>query len=284
METLLAKNQRLLELLGHGESPFGVCYTDVRPEGYGPGPGEIFSREREAAEEIDWRKAADSRSCIIGNIWLARKKRKAAWISHAECGCMGGGYFSGVYGPYLERNAFFVSTGIPNTPIEGEHYMPSPESMKEFLEDCALPLNKGKYCVFKPLEQFTGTEQPLAVIFFARPEVLTGLYSLVTYAVGNHNAVRSPFGSGCTNIISWPLVYEQRGMECAVLGGFDPSARKFMQPDELTLAVPLALYCKMLDSIEKSALTRHTWEGVRKKAMKSTYTWKNARGDAQLQD
>jgi len=273
MESVIAKTQRLLELLGHEESPLGIYYADEKPDGYGPKPGEMFTREREAAGQIDWQNAFGNFSCVFGNIWLARKKKKAAWLSHEECGCMGGGYYSGVYAPYLDMNVYFVSTGVPGTPIEGEHYMPSPESMHAFMKDCAPPPIPGKYCILKPLEQFTDKEKPLLVAFFARPEVMTGLFSLTTYTVGNHNAIVSPFGAACTNLISWPLVYKQRGVECAVLGGFDPSARKFMKTDELTLSVPLELYRKMLDRMETSALTRDTWEGVRKKAMRSKRAW-----------
>lgn len=275
MELIKAKTQRLLELLGHDESPFGVYYTDVKPDGYGPKPGELFSRDREAAGEIDWLKARENFACLIKNIWLARTKKKAAWISHEECGCMGGGYFSGLYGPYLNRNVGFVSTGIPEAAIEGEHYLPSIESMTAFLDDCRPPIGNGKYCVLKPLEQFTEDEPPLVVIFFARPEVLTGLHSLAGYALGSHNAVAAPFGAGCTCIIGWPLVYHERGQECAVLGGFDPSARKFMKPDEMTLAIPISMYGKMLEVMEISALTRHTWQDVRKKVRRSERTWKS---------
>lgn len=273
MKNLTEQTQQLLNLLGHDEIPMGVFYTNVKPDGYGPKPGEIYSREREAAGQIDWAKAFGSFSCLVGNIWLARKKRKAAWISHEECGCMGGGYYTGMYGPYLDMNVHYVSTGLPGTPIEGEHYLPSPESMRAFMEDCVMPLDHEKYCVIKPLEQFSDGETPLVVAFFARPEVMTGLHSLVSYTLGSHNAVVSPFGAGCTNIISWPLVYERRGNPCAVLGGFDPSARKYMKPDELSFAVPFGLYCKMLDSMGTSALVRDTWAGVRKKVMKSRKAW-----------
>ncbi|MDR1491057.1 MAG: DUF169 domain-containing protein [Desulfovibrio sp.] len=269
----MEKTQRLLELLGHDETPFGIFYSDEKPDGYGPKPGEIFSREREMAGEIDWRKAFGNFSCLFGNIWLARKKKKAAWISHEECGCMGGGYYSGVYGPYLDMNVMFVSTGVPGTNMEGEHFMPSPESMRAFMDACALPPGNGKYCVIKPLEQFFGMERPLVVVFFARPEVLTGLNSLAIYTVGRHDAVIAPFGANCTNIIAWPLVYERQGVERAVLGGLDPSARKFMKTDEMSFAVPLELYRKMLDNMETSALTRHTWEGVRKKVARSIRAW-----------
>ncbi len=276
MESLNAQTQRLLELLGHNEAPFGVYYTDEKPEGYGPKPGEAISREKEQAGQLDWKKIFSSFSCIMGNIWLARKKHTAAWVSPTECGCMGGGYFSGMYAPYLERNVHFVSTGVPGTPMEGEHYMPSPEAMRAFLDDVAPPPPPAKYCVIKPLDQFQNGETPLVVVFFVRPEALTGLHSLAGYATGSHNAMVSPFGAGCTNIISWPLVYQQRGQECAVLGGFDPSARKYMKTDELTFAAPLPLYRKMLNCMEGSALTRHTWEGVRKKVLKSERAWEKA--------
>ena len=274
MNSITAKTTRLLELLGHDEAPFGVHYSDIKPEGgYGPKPGEIFSRERENSGRIDWEKAFSNFSCLVGNIWLARKKSQAAWISHEECGCMGGGFYTGVYSPYLEMNVLFVSTGIPGTHIEGEHYLPSPESMRTFMEDTAPPAAAGKYCIIKPLEQFGLGETPLVITFFARPEVLNGLYSLACYAAENHLAVVSPFSAACGSIVAWPLVYQARGEERAVLGGFDLTARKFLKTDELTFSVPLSLYHKMLETMESSALTRHTWEVVRKKVRRSMRTW-----------
>ena len=273
MEHILKRTRRLMEYLGHDEMPFGVLYSNEKPEGFGPKPGEIYSREREVADEIDWRNAFANFSCVIGNIWLARKKRKAAWISHEECGCMGGGFYSGIYSPYLEMNVLFVSTGVPGTPIEGEHYLPSPESMRVFMEDTAPPEGTGKYCVFKPLDIFANGELPLVVTFFARPEALTGLTGLACYAAASHEAVVSPFSAGCGSIVAWPLVYQQRGQEKAVLGGFDISARKFLKTDELIFSVPLPLYRKMLDVMGDSALTRETWQGVRKKVLKSRRVW-----------
>ena len=271
---LATRTNRLLELLGHDEEPLGVQYAQEKPEGgFGPKPGEIFSREREAAGQIDWGRAFGTFSCIVGNIWLARKKRRPAWISLEECGCMGGGYYSGVYAPYLEMIVSYVSTGIPGTPMEGEHYMPGYDSMRAFLEDTRPPAATGKYCVFKPLGLFAGEEEPLVIVFFARPEVLTGLFSLACYAAGDHNAVASPFGAGCGSMVAWPLAYQQRGLERAVLGGFDPSARKYLKTDELIFSVPLPLYRKMLDAMEESALTRNTWQGVRKKVERSRRAW-----------
>ncbi len=272
-KTITVRTQRLLELLGHEEGPFGVHYTDLTPDGFGPKPGELFTREREAAGGIDWGKAFGTFSCIAGNVWLARKKKKAAWISHAACGCMGGGYYAGLYRPYLEANVLYVSTGIPGTNMEGEHYLPTPESMHAFMDDCAPPPPTGEYCVLKPLERFTDEDPPLVAVFFARPEVMTGLLSLAWFASGTHHAVVSPFSAACGTMIAWPLVYQARGEERAVLGGFDVSARKFLKPDELIVALPLTLYAKMLEAMEDSALTRDTWQVTRKKVLKSARAW-----------
>ncbi len=274
MRDILERTGRLLELLGHEEEPFGVHYADVKPEGgFGPKPGEIYSRERELAGEINWEKAFSEFSCLAGNLWLARKKRKAAWISHEECGCMGGGFYCGLYRPYLETNVLYVSTGIPGTPVEGERYLPSSEAMHAFMRDTTPPEAPGKYCIIKPLGQFGPGETPLVATFFVRPETLNGLYSLACYAAGSHLAVASPFSAACGSIVAWPLVYQARGEERAVLGGFDLSARKFLKTDELIFSAPLPLYRKMLNVMEDSALTRGNWQGVRKKALKSARAW-----------
>jgi len=279
MTSYMEKTQRLLELLGHDETPFGAYYDDAKPEGYGPKPGEIFTREREEAGQLDWHNMQATFSCVMGNVWLARKKKKAAWISHEECGCMGGGFYTGLYRPYLNANVLFVSTGIPQAGVEGEHYLPSPETMRDFMDEVIPPAAPAKYCVFKPLDQFTNEESPLVVIFFARPEVLCGLHALAVYTTGEIDTVVTPFGPGCGAMFSWPVVYQQKGLEKAVLGGFDPSARKFMKTDELTFAVPLSLYGKMLDAMETSALTRHTWQNTRKKALKSINAWAGKTAD-----
>lgn len=275
MEKLLRQTNVLLDLLGHSEEPMGVFYTNTKPvEGYGPKEGEIFTREREEAGEIDWRNMAETFSCMISNIWLARKKKKPAWLSHEHCGCMGGGFYSGMYTPYLEFNIFYVSTGVPGTPVDGEHYLPSAQSMRAFMDEVNPRPAPGKYGVIKHLSLFENDERPEIVVFFARPEVLTGLHSLVSYTTGDYNAIQSPFGAACTNIITWPLTYMAKKEEKAVLGGFDPSARKFFKTDELTFAVPLPLYRKMLDAMESSALARDIWKnGPLKKVRRSAQTW-----------
>ncbi|MDR1857473.1 MAG: DUF169 domain-containing protein [Desulfovibrio sp.] len=277
MDALRTRTLRLMELLGHDEEPYGVGYTDDRPEGFGPKPGILLDRGKEERGELDWHKVFSTFSCLTGNIKRARSRRVAAYISHEECGCMGGGFYAGVYRPYLHMNVAYVSTGVPGTHVEGEHYMPSLETMGAFMDEIDMPEHKGRYCVVKPLEDFAPEDPALSVTFFARPEAMAGLHSLAGFATGDAHVVVAPFGAACTCIVSWPQVFQSRGEEKAVIGGFDLSARKFLKPDELTFSVAMPLYVRMLDAMEESALTRENWKTVRKRVASSRRRWGGAK-------
>jgi len=61
------------------------------------------------------------------------------------------------------------------------------------------------------------------------------------------------------------MKYLEKGVSKAVVGGWDPSARKFFKTDELSFTVPYAMFRQMLERYEESFLTRGNWEIVRKK-------------------
>lgn len=274
-KSLLENTNIFLEHLGLKEEPFGVYYADTLPEkAFGPKKGIQISREMEDKGEVDYQEMFKCFSCIMGNIWLARKKHGAAFISSEEYGCPGGVFYSSMMKPNLRFIEHYVTTGFPGTPVHGERYLPSPEAMKTFLDTVDPRPAPAKYCIFKPLSLFTKDEEPEFIIFFARPEVLTGLFVQTTFTTGDVDCVASPFGAGCTNLIAWPLYYKEQGLEKAVLGGFDPSARKFMKPDELTFTVSLSLYKKMLKALPESMFNVDgDWKTVRKKVSKSAKAW-----------
>jgi uncharacterized protein (DUF169 family) len=275
MEFILSGTATFMEHLGLSEEPFGVYYSDTKPDNaYGPKPGTPISRELEDRRELNMLAVMKTFSCVMGNIWLARKKKGAAFISAEEYGCPGGVYYCSMMKPHLRFIEQYVSTGFAGTPMHGERYMPGPDAMRAFMEKVNPRKAPAKYCIFKPLSQFTDGDEPEFVIFFARPEVLTGLFIQAVFTTGDMDCVASPFGAGCTNIIGWPLYYQTQGVEKAVLGGMDPSARKFMKTDELTFTVPLSLYEKMLVALPESMFTHETdWTGVRKKVERSARAW-----------
>ncbi len=264
----------LLEALGHGEEPMGVYYTDTPPaDGFHPKPGPRVSFEKEQRGEMDWGAMWGNFSCVLGQTWLARKKGKPAWFEAEAYGCPGGSFFLGFHKPQADFICRYVSSGVPGA-AEGEKYMRTPEEVRAFFTGIDPRPAPGRCCVIQPLRLFEGVrETPEVVVFFARGEVLSGLCTLAVFATGDPDVVAAPFGAGCANIVTWPLRYLAAGRPRAVLGGADPSERKFLKTDEWTFAVPWVLFEMMLAQWPASFLTTETWAGVRKKALRSRETW-----------
>ena len=264
---------KFLEVLGLTEEPVGIFYTDKKPaEGFSPKRMDLPSREREIKNEIDWQEIFGNFSCVLGNIWLARKKNKAAFFSAEQFGCPGCAFWLGFMKPQSETITHYVSTGIPGR-MEGEFYCDSPDEFGRIMDSINPLPAPAKYCVAKPLGFFTGDEQPEIVAFFARPESLCGLHQLATFVTNDYEAVASPWGAACTNLVTWPYKYLAEGKNRAVLGGWDPSARKFFKTDELSFTVPYNMFEQMLSRYAGSFLMTGTWGTVRKKIERSNEAW-----------
>ncbi|MFH0788962.1 MAG: DUF169 domain-containing protein [Pseudomonadota bacterium] len=265
--------KEFFEVLGLKEEPLGMFYSQHEPkEGFSPKPGNLPTSEMEARGEVNWGSLFENFSCVMGNIWRARRKGTAAYFDRDRFGCLGGAFYLGFLKPQLEFITYYVSSGIPDQ-VPGEHYLESPEITRHFFKTIDPRPAPDRYCVFKPLSQFSGNEQPELVNFFARGEVLCGLNQLATFVTNDFEAVCSPFGAGCSNLVSWPLKYLAENKLKAVLGGWDPSDRKFLKPDELTFTVPWEMFQRMVLRWPESFLKTHTWEIVRKKINRSQRIW-----------
>jgi len=261
------------ERLGLQEEPFGMFYTDQQPgKGFSPKPGNLPTAEMEKKGEINWGSVFENFSCVIGNIWRARRMGTPAYFDRERFGCLGGAFYLGFLKPQLDFIAYYISTGIPNQ-IQGEHYLESAEITRHFFQTVDPRPAPARYCVFKPISQLAINEQPELIIFFSRGEILCGLNQLATFVTNDFEAVCSPFGAGCTSLVTWPLRYLAEGKLKAVLGGWDPSDRKFLKPDELTFTVPLEMFERMVLRWPESFLKTPTWEIVRKKIDRSRRIW-----------
>jgi uncharacterized protein (DUF169 family) len=263
----------LFDALGLLEEPMGMFYTDKRPEeGFLPEPGTLPSAEEERQGKVDFNALFAGFSCVVGKIWLARRKKTAAFFDRDHFGCLGGAFYLGFLKPQLDFITYYVSSGIPGV-MEGEHYLASPDVVRDFFRTVDPRPAPARYCVFKPVSHFSDGEQPEVVIFFARGEIIAGLNQLATFVTNDFEAVMSPFGAGCTNIATWPLKYVSEGKLKAVIGGWDPSDRKFLKPDEITFAVPYEMYSRMVGRWPDSFLVTKTWETVKKKIARSQKVW-----------
>jgi len=262
-----------LDILGLNEEPMGMFFTDTKPEsGYSPKHCDMPTREKEINNEVNWKEVFGQFSCVIGNIWLARKKNSCAYFSANQFGCPGGAFWLGFNKPQAQTIINYVSSGIPGQ-MEGEHYCDSPENLQKIFEYIdPVPAAK-QFCVFKPLSQFKEDETPVTVSFFTRPESLNGLHQLAAFVTNDPEVVASPWSAACGSLAVWPLHYLEKGQTKAVVGGWDPSARKFFKTDELSFTVPFSMFSQMIEKYEDSFLKTSTWKNVHKKINKSKKAW-----------
>ncbi len=103
------------------------------------------------------------------------------------------------------------------------------------------------------------------VIFFAQPDVLSGLFTLVNFDESQPEGVFIPMGSGCSSIVSYPYQEKDSPHPRAVIGMFDPSARPYVPKDVLSFSVPMKRFVTMIENMEESFLITDTWKKLQKR-------------------
>jgi len=155
----------------------------------------------------------------------------------------------------------FLSCGIPGE-MEGERYKRSPELVERYLESQPVFRAPARCIVFKRWDMLEEQDSPEVVIFFARPDVLSGLFTLANFDEISAYGVIAPFGSGCSSIVYHPYRELRSEHPRAVIGMFDISARPCVQPDVLTFAVPWSKFLRMVEQMEESFLITQSWHEV----------------------
>jgi len=201
-------------------------------------------------------------SCFIGELAKVRKGRSLAFDKEA-ISCGGGKKYVGFTKKLRPGFEYFLSCG--NEKMEGERYLQTPELVEKFLKNASWIPAKGEKIVFKRWDLIDEEDDPEVVIFFAKPDVLAGLFTLAGYDSDELNGTITPFGSGCASIVQYPLAESKKEKPKAVLGMFDVSARPFVQENVLSFAIPFKRFEKIVSYMEESFLITNSWEKVRKR-------------------
>ena len=210
-------------------------------------------------------KVAEKWSCLIAQLAKVRKGTSLAFTIDST-GCIGGKKFSGFTDQLRLGFEFFLSCG--NEHMKGEKYIKSPEMVRSFLNAAPWFPAKSKYLVFKRWDMFLENDLPEVVIFFAKPDVLSGIFTLSYFDRDYNDAVTTPFGSGCASIIQYPLAEAKLTKPKTVLGMFDISARPYVPDNILTAAIPYLRFVEMVENMEDSFLTTNTWNVVKSRINK----------------
>jgi uncharacterized protein (DUF169 family) len=205
---------------------------------------------------------AEKKGCFIGELAKVRNGRSLAFNQEAVS-CGGGKKYLGFTNKLRPSFEYFLSYG--NAEMEGERYLQSPELVKKFLQNAPWVPAKASKIVFKRWDTLTEEDEPEVVIFFATPDVLSGLFTLSGYDREDMHGNIAPFGAGCASIVQYPLLEGMKEKPAAVIGMFDVSARPYLQENLLTFAVPFKRFVEMVSFMDESFLITGSWQKVRKR-------------------
>jgi hypothetical protein len=203
-------------------------------------------------------------SCVITDLVNVQHTGKTLSFNEPRVSCGGGKRYLG-FDPKLRQNfEFFLSYGIPGK-MEGERYKKDPELVKELLVYQPAFDAPGKYIVFKRWDNLEEKDEPVAVIFFAKPDVLAGLFTLANFDEPTPHGVIAPFGSGCSSVVYFPYKESKSDNPKAVLGMFDVSARPCMNHNALSFSVPFERFTRMVNNMDESFLITDSWKKVKER-------------------
>lgn len=205
-------------------------------------------------ESTEWR-------CLIADL-IAVRKGSSVYFDGNSIGCGGGRRYLGFDlepGPDLE---YFLSCGIPGK-VEGIRYKKSPELVNEQSRLHPPFEAPRRYIVFKRWDMLDESDRPVAVIFFAVPDVLSGLFSLANFDEAITNAVITPSGSGCSAIVYYPYMESLSDHPRSVIGMFDISARPYVPASTLTFSTPWAKFISMVENMDESFLITDGWDRIK---------------------
>ena len=199
--------------------------------------------------------------CVVAQLIAARNGRPLCLVPESMS-CLGearylsfrDGMFPG-FNEYISHNA----------EGHGERYRRTPEQVHTYITSLPILDTRGKNLIFKRWDILSEQDTPDGVIFFARPDTLSGLVTLVNYDSDRPDAVIAPFGSGCCSMLYFAYREQVEGTQRAVLGMFDPSARKCVKSDLLTISIPFGKFERMIGHMEESFLSTHSWEIIQRR-------------------
>jgi uncharacterized protein (DUF169 family) len=201
--------------------------------------------------------------CIIAALAKARNGESMCFDVQSV-GCFGGRRYLGFTDKISDDFEYFLSCGIPGK-REGERYKKSPELVKETMKHWPSFKAPSRFVVFKRWDKLEESDDPEVVIFFVKPDVLSGLFTLASFDESEPNATFTPMGSGCSTIIQYPYLEGNSKRPRAVIGMFDPSARPFVQDNVLTFSVPMKRLVEMINNMDESFLITDTWKKIQKR-------------------
>jgi len=205
--------------------------------------------------------------CLI--VDLMRVSRGHSLAFNAEnIGCFGGRRYCGFSKNMAPDFEYFLSDGSKGK-REGERYKKDPDTVIELMKNTPQIEVPGKWLIVKPFDKLEVEDEPDAVIFFANPDVIAGLFTLANYDRTDLYGVNSPFSAGCGSVIQYSLLENKKENPDCILGMFDSSARPYVNADILSFAIPMKRFETLVGYMDECFLITETWNVMKKRISKT---------------
>jgi hypothetical protein len=202
-------------------------------------------------------------SCIICQLQKVRNGESLAFSAESvKCG--GAKRYLGFAENIRPNFEYFLSCGIENQ-MEGERYIRTPELVLELMKKQKKLIISGKYIVFKRWDHLDEKDNPDVAVFFALPDILSGLFTLANFDQSEPDSTITPFAAGCGSLVYFPTIEKDSLRPRAVIGMFDISARPCVPMGVLTFSVPMIKFTKMISYMDESFLITDSWKKVQKR-------------------
>lgn len=171
--------------------------------------------------------------------------------------CGGGKFYLG-FAELPEQVPMFVSLK--------EKYKKTPDEVASFVKDIDVQKAPHPYFNLARIDKLDNLNNIEGIFFIAKADVIAGLSGWAFFDNNSPDAVRAPFGSGCSVIFSNTITENHKGGNCCFLGLFDPSVRPWVRTDELGFAIPKSRLTSMIKTIDECFLSdSNAWKFVKKR-------------------
>ena len=172
-------------------------------------------------------------------------------------GCGGGKFYTG-FTDLPEYVPTFVSLK--------EKYKETPEMVVDFVTRLNRPPASGKYLNFARIDKIESFEDMEGVIFFATPDILSGLATWAAFDNNSEDAVVSLFGSGCCTVVTYGVLENRKNGRRTFIGFFDPSVRPYFEANILSFMIPMSRFREMYRTMTESCLfNTHAWGKIKER-------------------
>ena len=192
--------------------------------------------------------------CFFKGLLQAREGQPVS-LSAEVIGCGGGKLYTG-FSDMPERVPGFVSLK--------EKYKKTPEMVVDYVNSLGMERAKKPYLNFIRIDQAESFEGTEGVLFYATPDMLSGLCGWAFFDSNEPDAVVSEFGSGCSTVVSMTVVENARQGHRCFIGLMDPSVRPWVGKNELGFTIPFSRFTRMMETMKDCFLfDSHAWSKVR---------------------